>query len=184
MPKKRDTKTEILKVSAKLFTEKGYDKTSTRDIARAISIASPSLYYHFKSKGDILMELLKEPMAYIASELEMATTLPQKERVGRIVEALITTFEFHNGIVITASNHSEDISESQKSLIGGFEAQAFNELAKGIRSTHKELRITMVIGAIERVVMDLNSKNQSNFTESFRTIKKELIEIALKILSG
>ena len=51
------TKEKIMQVAAKLFSEKGYDKVSTREIARAIGINSASIYHHFSSKDDILKSL-------------------------------------------------------------------------------------------------------------------------------
>lgn len=53
-----DTRQRILDVAARLFTEKGYAATSVRDIAKALGIANPSLYYHFKSKAEILDAVL------------------------------------------------------------------------------------------------------------------------------
>jgi AcrR family transcriptional regulator len=40
-----------------LFIEKGYDKTSLREIAEQLGFTKAALYYHFSSKEDILMAL-------------------------------------------------------------------------------------------------------------------------------
>ena len=39
----------ILSVSAKLFLQKGFDKTSMMDIATAAGISKGAIYHHFKS---------------------------------------------------------------------------------------------------------------------------------------
>lgn len=52
-------KDQILDVSARLFTNRGYAATSTRDIADAVGIRQASLYYHFAGKPAILEELLQ-----------------------------------------------------------------------------------------------------------------------------
>lgn len=52
-----DTKEKIMQVAAKMFSERGYDKVTTREIAKAIGINSASIYHHFSSKGDILKTL-------------------------------------------------------------------------------------------------------------------------------
>lgn len=49
---------EILDAAAELFTTQGYATTSTRAIADAVGIRQSSLYHHFKTKDDILDELL------------------------------------------------------------------------------------------------------------------------------
>lgn len=180
--KRVDTKKEILRVSARLFAERGYSETSTRDIAKIVGIASPSLYYHFESKSDILMELLKAPMDHLSSELQLATKLDAEKRVRRIVEAMITAFEFHNGVIIAASKQSGYISDVNKKTIMELETKAFDELSKGMTAQNKELRIAMAIGAIEKVVVGLNSENQIEFEKSFKVIKGELVAIVLSVL--
>jgi len=51
------TRDKILKVAARMFSERGYDKVTTREIAKDIGINSASIYYHFPSKKDILHSL-------------------------------------------------------------------------------------------------------------------------------
>jgi AcrR family transcriptional regulator len=53
----QDTRERILDVALDLFIEKGYDKTSLREIAEKIGFTKAALYYHFPSKQDILMAL-------------------------------------------------------------------------------------------------------------------------------
>ena len=52
-------KSEILDVAERLFRTKGFDGTSTTDILNEIGIARGTLYYHFKSKEDILDALIE-----------------------------------------------------------------------------------------------------------------------------
>lgn len=49
-----ERRNEILDVAQRLFTAKGFDNTSTNDILNEIGIARGTLYYHFKSKEEIL----------------------------------------------------------------------------------------------------------------------------------
>lgn len=64
----RDTRGEILDVASELFAERGYDATSLREIAARLGITKAALYYHFRSKDDILRALL-EPMVEIVGQL-------------------------------------------------------------------------------------------------------------------
>lgn len=50
-------KTDILNVSSKLFSERGYSSTGVRDIAVEVGIEPGSLYAHYRSKEDILWDL-------------------------------------------------------------------------------------------------------------------------------
>jgi AcrR family transcriptional regulator len=56
-PEEATTRDRILNVALDLFIEKGYDKTSLREIAEQLGLTKAALYYHFASKGDILMAL-------------------------------------------------------------------------------------------------------------------------------
>jgi AcrR family transcriptional regulator len=53
---------ELLRSAAKLFRRKGFDATSTRDIAAAVGMRSGSPFYHFKSKGALLYAVMEEGM--------------------------------------------------------------------------------------------------------------------------
>ncbi len=48
--------------AARLFRRKGFDATSTRDIAAAVGMQSGSPFYHFKSKGALLYAVMQEGM--------------------------------------------------------------------------------------------------------------------------
>ncbi|MHC6591396.1 TetR/AcrR family transcriptional regulator [Arthrobacter sp. C152] len=50
---------EILDAAAELFTTQGFASTSTRSIADAVGIRQSSLYHHFKTKDEILEDLLE-----------------------------------------------------------------------------------------------------------------------------
>ena len=58
MPKKRDSQAtiqQILDVSQRLFSEKGYEKTSIQDILHDLNgLSKGAIYHHFASKEEIL----------------------------------------------------------------------------------------------------------------------------------
>lgn len=57
-PHAPETKAAIVAEAAALFSQRGYGRTKVVDIARAVGITPPSLYWHFASKEDILFEYL------------------------------------------------------------------------------------------------------------------------------
>ncbi len=56
----KDTRTKILDESLSLFSEKGFDGTTVRDIASAVGITASSLYKHFESKDAIFEAIFNE----------------------------------------------------------------------------------------------------------------------------
>jgi AcrR family transcriptional regulator len=63
VPKRRgpnagaDTRDAVLAAARRLFTARGYDATSMRDVAAEVGITNAALYYHFPGK-DALLEAL------------------------------------------------------------------------------------------------------------------------------
>jgi AcrR family transcriptional regulator len=51
---RRDTRARVQKIALELFAEQGYEKTSLREIAERLGVTKAALYYHFKSKEDIV----------------------------------------------------------------------------------------------------------------------------------
>lgn len=79
-----ERRNEILDVAERLFCTKGFDNTSTNDILTEIGIARGTLYYHFKSKEDILdamIERLTNQMVEKASAIALDESIPVLERL-------------------------------------------------------------------------------------------------------
>jgi AcrR family transcriptional regulator len=69
----RSTRDRILDIALDLFTEKGYENTSLRDIADAMGFTKAAIYYHFRSKEDIFMALHMRLHAAFGLHLEALT---------------------------------------------------------------------------------------------------------------
>ena len=57
-PKKLQTRTRICQTAWELFIAKGFESTSTRDIAKAAGIANGTLFSHFANKDELLKVLM------------------------------------------------------------------------------------------------------------------------------
>ncbi|MEK9523302.1 TetR/AcrR family transcriptional regulator [Streptomyces sp. NPDC087908] len=82
-----NTRQRIQDVALDLFAEQGYEKTSLREIAERLDVTKAALYYHFKTKEDILVgifEDLTRPMDdLIAWAEEQPRTLETRQEVMR-----------------------------------------------------------------------------------------------------
>ncbi len=61
---------QIVRESARLFREKGYEATSVRDIAAATGLQSGSWVYHFRTKQDILAAVMEEGLKQALERIE------------------------------------------------------------------------------------------------------------------
>ncbi|WP_043932915.1 TetR/AcrR family transcriptional regulator [Bacillus sp. EB01] len=83
-----ERRNEILNAADELFAQKGFDGTSTNDILEKVGIARGTLYYHFKSKEDIMDALIDRYSDHLlGAALEIATekSIPVFERIIRVV---------------------------------------------------------------------------------------------------
>jgi AcrR family transcriptional regulator len=57
---KEEKRKKIRDAAARLFAEKGFENTTTRDIAGAAGINNAALYYYFDNKEQLLYQILEE----------------------------------------------------------------------------------------------------------------------------
>lgn len=87
----KERKNEILDVAERLFETRGFDHTSTNDILEETGIARGTLYYHFKSKEELLdamVERMTERLIVRAKEIAARKDVPVLQRFTRMMLAL------------------------------------------------------------------------------------------------
>lgn len=88
---------QLLHAAARLFRRKGFDATSTRDIAAAVGMRSGSPFYHFKSKDALLYAVMESGMhAAIERQrqaMEAAAAGQARELLGQMRILIRTHFD-------------------------------------------------------------------------------------------
>jgi AcrR family transcriptional regulator len=64
-----DTRTRILQAALHLFARKGYEGTTTRDLATAANVAEGTIFRHFSNKKTILIEVATQGWVDILTDL-------------------------------------------------------------------------------------------------------------------
>jgi AcrR family transcriptional regulator len=82
-----------LEISAALFSKKGYDKTTTREIGAGVGLQKGSLYYHVRDKQEILYRICSAAITEIAAAIQVArdSTPHPFERLRNVVQAHVAT---------------------------------------------------------------------------------------------
>ncbi|KAB2342172.1 TetR/AcrR family transcriptional regulator [Actinomadura rudentiformis] len=141
--RRKDTSQRIQDTALELFLEHGYEKTSLREIAERLDVTKAALYYHFKTKEDIVLSLLDrlgtsfdELIAW--AEGEPPTLETRRELLRRLNEVLAdgaSLFRFlqENQAALRDMRPGEDFKERMKSL-GGLMADPEADMVGCIRS--------------------------------------------------
>jgi AcrR family transcriptional regulator len=124
-----DMRERIQQVAIELFTEQGYDKTSLREIAERLEVSKAALYYHFKSKEEILRSITEALVGAVNELIEWGesqarTTESRKEFLRRIAALIISDrlqslmrFAQANSTVMRTINTGHDTSEQAISMV-------------------------------------------------------------------
>jgi AcrR family transcriptional regulator len=92
-----DTRSRVQKVALELFAEQGYEKTSLREIAERLGVTKAALYYHFKSKEDIVHSFTDDFFAEIDALLDWAKDQPRNDETRREI------LDRYVGVVLSGS---------------------------------------------------------------------------------
>jgi AcrR family transcriptional regulator len=85
--RRTNTREQIRVVAMEMFAEQGYDKTSLREIAERLGVTKAAVYYHFRTKEEIVTTLFDDQLAGIDSVLTWAEEQPPGvERARAVLE--------------------------------------------------------------------------------------------------
>jgi AcrR family transcriptional regulator len=70
------TRERIQAIALELFAEQGYEKTSLREIAERLGVTKAALYYHFRSKEDIVRSFVEDYRAELEQVIAWGASQP------------------------------------------------------------------------------------------------------------
>lgn len=97
----RDLRATILQVAGALFAQRGYNATSVREVVEAAGCTKPSLYYYFRNKEQLFLEVIRDGTERMNENLEDALKVP-----GSLRE------RFHRGL----SQHLDFVRDNPTTL--------------------------------------------------------------------
>ena len=183
-PSRRD---EILQVAAELFSERGFEATSIREIADAAGILPGSLYHHFASKEEMLHDLLRPFVeslapgyeAVIANSGDVIDTLSQLVNEGLKISLQYTTelsilmqerkFLQRNRSFRYVNNAMQEVDRIW-----------YGVLQEGVRSNafSAELDLNLVL----RTIMDLLASVASWYSPDSRYSPEQIAQTQIELL--
>src|SRR5213083_2456332 len=93
------TRARIQQIALELFTEQGYEATSLREIAERLGVTKAALYYHFKTKEDIVASFMEDRAAAVQEIVTWAQGQPRtvdtRREIVRRYAALMGSTSHH-----------------------------------------------------------------------------------------
>lgn len=100
---------QILKTSAKIFAEKGFHRTSIRDIARATGLSLAGLYYYFRTKEELLYLIQEQCFLTLLQRWQKTSDAEQDPRTRmRIFAENHLSFFLHNMYEMKVMAHEDE----------------------------------------------------------------------------
>ena len=107
-----DTRARIQRVALELFAEQGYERTSLREIAERLGVTKAALYYHFKSKEDIVHSFTEDYFTRLDAVIAWGREQPANAQTAHEV------FDRYITIVLEGSEVFRFLERNQASLHG------------------------------------------------------------------
>jgi AcrR family transcriptional regulator len=79
-PEENSRRMELVRAAAKLFRDQGYERTTVRDLGNAVGLQSGSLFYHFRTKEEILVAVMALGITATTEQLSEAIARARSPR--------------------------------------------------------------------------------------------------------
>jgi AcrR family transcriptional regulator len=148
------TRGRILEVALALFSEHGYAGTSIRDIADRMAMTKAAVYYHFRSKEDLLAEVLEPAMTKVGAVLAKHTRRNDAEGRRELATALVDVIaEFGTEVAVMMSDPAAGVHLRALSGATGLPEQVGTALlversADPTRSTADRIRAASAVASL------------------------------------
>ncbi len=112
---------QVLESATRLFTEKGYEAASVRDLAAELEIRPSSLYHHFPGKQHILFAICMGLQKDFNAELmpELTADRPPDEAIAAAVRRHVLFGSNRKGEVLVTIRESRSLPAEQLAQVNG-----------------------------------------------------------------
>jgi AcrR family transcriptional regulator len=97
--KSSQTRQHILDASMHLFSRHGYPKTTVREIAREAGITDAAIYYHFRTKEDVLHALVNIELVSQTGDDELRQLASLHQVVRSITESAVDVVDLNRDLL-------------------------------------------------------------------------------------
>src|SRR2546429_7918119 len=125
---------QVLESATRLFTEKGYEAASVRDLAAELEIRPSSLYHHFPGKQHILFAICMRMQTDFNAEVipELLASRPPDEAIASAVRRHVLFGQRRKGEVVVNIRERRSLPAEQLAQVNGLRREYRDTMARGI----------------------------------------------------
>jgi len=152
MPRKPNTtRTEILDTAMTMFVERGYDKTSLREIADSVGVTKAALYYYFRTKDEMVRATMDDYATAIGDLLQwLHQSTPSRQRNEQLVDRILTIFDDGGALALQFIQANPTVIAREG--LGDSQLDYVKKMVQGIAGAHPSeedaVRATLAFGAL------------------------------------
>lgn len=188
------TRDRILEAAVELFGRDGFDRTTVRAIAKRCGITDAALYYHFRSKRNILTALWDLPR--LASDTEQAAGPARPlnyERLEAIVDQMVTVSAQHDALVRllirSVLNGDQTASALRESTMASWRMALLREFESAFDREEAEIRVEALMMLYIGFICTAQIEHGDRFAEvseypEFRNELKHLVNLSVPLPVG
>lgn len=179
-------KSEIIRIAAKLFKEKGYSAVTMRDLAAEMGIKAASLYNHIRSKEDILNTIIISIAEAFTDGMKLikASNDNCKEKLRQIIELHVRLSSQNIYGMASLNNdwmHLQNQQEYYKVLRANYENDFRKILEEGITSgelinVKPEVMLFSILTTLRSLYLWIPKKEDLDLQELSQTLYQILVE--------
>jgi AcrR family transcriptional regulator len=125
---------QVLESATRLFTEKGYEAASVRDLAAELEIRPSSLYHHFPGKQHILFAICMRMQTDFNAEVmpELVANRPPDEAIASAVRRHVLFGHRRKGEVVVNIRERRSLPADQLAQVNGLRREYRDTMARVI----------------------------------------------------
>jgi AcrR family transcriptional regulator len=127
---------QVLESATRLFTEKGYEAASVRDIAADLEIRPSSLYHHFPGKQHILFAICMRMQTDFNAEVmpELIANRPPEEAIASAVRRQVLFGHRRKGEVVVNIRERRSLPAEQLAQVNSLRREYRDTMARVIEA--------------------------------------------------
>lgn len=184
-PRKENVKDIIISTTERLLRDKGFSDISLADIAKAANISKGTLYYHYKSKNEILFDITDKYLDEQWHDLISWTENKDKDTslhrlVMYVLERSVSTAELRVHLFYDAMLGNEEVRTRLIRRYSEFEEMIAKKIAERTDAIPADYLAWLILLASDGLLMQNLLRNEAVDTKAFIAKSTEYIKDKIK----